>query len=107
MEAVVILNPGTRTDGYGDEVADWSDPTRTEAEAICWPATSSENNDGRSALISGLNVLFPDPCPPEMTHTSRIEARGATWEVAGDLGDWRSPWGWQPGHQVTLRRVEG
>lgn len=107
MEEVTILTPTETTNRYGDTVYGWDAPNETAAIAIAYPTSSSEDNDKRTALISGLTLLFPDPCPPELTHICRVVARGETWEVDGDMGDWRSPWGWQPGHQVNLRRVAG
>lgn len=107
METITILAPDTTENRYGDTTLDWSTPTETEVEAIVYPTTSSEDNTNRSALITGLTVLFTDPTAPTLTHVSRIEARGETWEIDGGLGDWSSPWGWQPGQEVHLRRVEG
>mgnify|MGYP006886051287 CR=1 FL=1 len=107
METVTILTPTEGTNRYGDTELDWSAPTETDVCAIVYPTTSSEDNENRSALITGLTVLFPDQCPPTLSHTSRVEARGETWEIDGDMGDWSSPWGWEPGHEVRLRRVQG
>lgn len=107
MEEVTILTATETTDRYGDTVLDWSDPTSETVEAICYPTTSSEDNDKRTALITGLTVLFPTADAPPLGHRDRLVARGETWEVDGDIGDWRSPWGWQPGHEMRLRRVEG
>lgn len=107
METVTILTATETTNRYGDTTLDWSTPDTRSVEAIVYPTTSSEDNDKRTALITALTVLFPTAEPPPLDHRNRIIARGETWEVDGDIGDWRSPWGWQPGHQVNLRRVEG
>lgn len=107
VETVTILTATETTDRYGGTVLDWSDPTSRQVEAICYPTSSSEDNENRSALTVGLTVLFPTATAPTLTHRDRLVARGETWEVDGEIGDWRSPWGWRPGHQVALRRVDG
>lgn len=106
MECITVKVPATATDRYNNSAPDWGDTTDTTVSCIVYPRSSSEDNDLRTALVSGLTVLLPcgaDPIP----HTARIVARGETWEVDGDDADWVSPWGWEPGRQVNLRRVDG
>lgn len=106
-EHITILTPGTTTNRYGDAVDDWENATSRTVCATCFPLTTAENNDKRSTTITGLGLLFRTECPPELAHTCRVVARGETWEVDGDIADWRSPWGWRPGHTVNLKRVTG
>ena len=107
METITILVPAVVENRYNDDTLDWTDTTDTDVDGcIVYPRTSDEDNDNRSALISGLTVLLP-PNAPTVPHTARIQARGAVWEVAGDDADWQSPWGWEPGREVNLRRVDG
>lgn len=104
-ETVSILTAETVTDRYGDTEQDWTDPVSRTAKAIVYPRTSEENNDKRTAVISGLTLLLD--VDTTIAHDERVEVRGGVWEVDGDPGDWSAPWGWQPGQQVDLRRVEG
>lgn len=107
METITIHTPSSETNRYGDVVDDWSTATDTDVtDAIVYPLTSSENNDNRSALITGLAVLIPDD-GVVVPHNARVTARGELWEVDGDVADWSSPWGWDPGRQVNLKRVDG
>ena len=106
METITVKIPTTDVDRCNNATPDWSDTTDTDIEAIVYPRSSSEDNELRSALISGLTVLLP-PDAPAIPHTARVEARGRTWEVDGDDGDWKSPWGWEPGREVNLREVKG
>lgn len=107
METVTIHTPATTTNRYGDLELDWDAATDVEVtDAIVYPLTSSEDNANRSALITGLAVLIPDD-DVEVPHNARVTARGETWEVNGDVADWSSPWGWDPGRQINLRRVDG
>lgn len=106
METVTILVPAEAEGRYGDTVLDWDTTTDTDVECIAYPRTSTEDNENRSALISGLTLLLP-PDAPEIPHTARVRARGHVWEVDGDVGDWKSPWGWEPGLEVNLRKVAG
>jgi hypothetical protein len=109
VEEVTIVTPTDATSRYGDIVSDWSDATEITVEVACYPTSTDagEDNRNRTAVIDGLAMLFFDEPPAELTHRSRVIARGVTWEVAGSTRDWRSPWDWHPGFQVLMRRVEG
>ncbi len=106
MEEITIQVPATAADRYNNDTADWTDTTDTVVSCIVYPRTSSEDNDLRTALVSGLTVLLPADADA-IPHTARVVARGQTWEVDGDDADWSSPWGWEPGRQINLRRADG
>lgn len=107
METITIIRPATTTNAYGDTALDWGTTTTTDVKAIVYPrsTTPNENNANRTAVIVGLTALLPDGA--DVQSTDRITARGETWEALGEPGDWRSPWGWKPGLQIDLERVEG
>lgn len=104
-ETITIQSPTETTNRYGDVDLDWDDPTETTIAAIVWPRTNEEDNDKRTATITGLSVVVP--LGTAVTPVDRIVARGVTWEVDGEPADWTAPWKWEPGVQVDLRRVAG
>lgn len=104
-EAVTILEGTETTDRYGNTVLDWDTPTELGVNAIVYPRTTSEDNDGRTAVLVGLTALLPTGTA--VTAHSRVIARGGTYAVVGEPADWRSPWGWKPGIQIDLERVAG
>lgn len=106
MEIVTVTTPAVVTNRYGDDELDWGSASSVDVRCIVAPRSSSENNENRSALQSGLTLLVPASAAV-ITHNARVVARGETWEVDGDDADWVSPWGWEPGREVHLRRVAG
>lgn len=109
-ETVTVLHPGTSVDGYDDPVPSW-DPDDVLQENLSAfavePVSSTEDNDGRQAVITGLRVYFrrswPDVAAPD-----RMVARGAEWQVDGQPADWRSPYaGVTGGLVVALKAVTG
>jgi hypothetical protein len=104
-EPVTIQTATEVVDRYGNVVREWAAPGTVNVLGIVYPRTSSEDNDGRTAVIQGLTVLLPTGTP--VAPADRVVARGGTYEVVGEPADWRSPWGWQPGIQVDVERVAG
>jgi hypothetical protein len=76
------------------------------------PRYSTEVNDGRSAVITGLHLY--GPYGADLRATDRVVLPGTeprkqrTWRVVGDVGSYRSPWNnWMPGFEAALERVTG
>ena len=108
METVTIRRPTTTTDRYGNTVSDWSDPTDTTADALAiYPRSEGdpEINAGRTAVIVGLTVLLP--IDTDVAPTDRMVVRSVVYAIEGEPGEYRAPWGWEPGIEVALRRVDG
>lgn len=107
-EPVTRVRPGEKTDGYGATVADWDAATRTTIEG-CALAPRREGEDrtmGRQGVIVGWTLYTPPGV--DIRATDRIEARGETYEIDGEPGDWRRPSTDQAiGVELALRRVEG
>lgn len=107
MELVTRQRPAIGTDGYGDPITDWTTPTVT----LLWargvePVSSSEDNDGRQAVITGFRVYLPSDA--DVLAGDRVLLRGATYDVDGQPADWRSPSSsGLGGLVVALKRVVG
>lgn len=109
---VDIVHAGTRTDRYGNEVADWS-PTavsRQRAQAWMQQNTAAEETDQRNAQIGEwlmiANPVDVDGDPLAISGASRVEWDGITFEVVGPPGP-----AWEPSalhhYEIRLRTVEG
>lgn len=107
-ETVTRLRPTTTTDGYGDTVTDWSSPTSlTLTPYGVEPVSSSEDNDGRQAVITGFRLYWINEWP-DVAPTDRMTVRGTTWEVDGEPADWQPPGGLTLGGLVVaLKAVTG
>lgn len=102
---VVRLAPGG-VDQYGDPVASTESRTTVEGCALAPRMSDELNTRGRQGVIVGLTLYAPPGA--DILHTDHIEARDQTWEVDGEVGDWRNPYtGEQPGLEVALKRVAG
>lgn len=108
-ERVIRVRPRrTTTDRYGATVADWSTTTRASLTG-CSLSPRGESEDttgGRQGVIVGYTLYAP--AGADIRPTDRIEARGETFEIDGEPGDWRSPYSRRVvGVELALRRVEG
>lgn len=106
-ETVTVLRAAATTDRYQNTVADWTDPVRTDvAGCMVAPRSSSEDNDGRTAMIVGLTVYLP--AGTDLQPADRLEVRGVVYEVDGEPGDWRNPYtDTRAGLEVAVQRVTG
>lgn len=107
-ETITIQRAGITTDRYGNEVADWTNPTETTvAGCALAPRTEDESRaNARQGVIIGLTLYAPPGT--DLRATDRIVARGETFEVDGFPGDWANPFtGTEFGIEAALRRVEG
>lgn len=104
-ETVIVVGP-TEVDRYGDPVA--GTPTRqTVPGCILAPRPGAElTANGRQGVIVGLTLYAPPGTALTARHT--VEARGDTWKVEGEPGDWRqASTGVGVGVEAALERVEG
>lgn len=107
-ETVTILRrQQTGTDRYGKAVYGWPEPGEDVQVLGFAPEPSQEPNEvGRRAVITNWTLYLPTGV--SLGPFDRVRARGITYEVDGDVGDWRNPYtGSRPGLQVALKRVEG
>ncbi len=92
-------------DAYGNATDSWG-PARTEPVYGWAPAGTTEVNGSRHAVSADLQVFAPSgfSCSPR----DRMVVDGRTYDVQGEVEDFdHGPFGYQPGGQVNLRRVEG
>lgn len=87
-ETVTILRPGAE-DQFGQPGPD--DAPRDVPQCIVFPRTSTEDHDRGEVVITGLGVAMPPGT--DIKATDRVVARGQTWEVEGQPGDYRSKGG--------------
>lgn len=108
-EPAVRLRASKRTNAYGDEEWDWSNPSRLELGRCGFAEVTADelHQAGRDgAEIAGTIYLAQTY---DIVYTDRIEVGGrGVFEIDGSPGDWR--WlfsGGAAGMTVRLRRVEG
>lgn len=108
---VTVLNPGTATDRYGNDVDDWTTPTTIETSG--WlqdlisrrprPGHGVESLDGRDTLTSPHQLFLP--ADVAISGYSRVVIDGITFEVDGPPATARTPEG--PHHlEVQLHILE-
>lgn len=105
-ESVTVLHPGTRTDGYGDDQPSWEPDDITQEDVATRgvePMSSTEDNDGRQAVITGFRVYLEQGA--QVGADDRIVLRGTEYDVDGRPADWRSPWGGVTGGIVVALKV--
>lgn len=108
-ETVTFLIGADLTGGYNDTTLDWTSPARVPVTGVgVEPRPSSElATEARNAVTSGFTLYLagqtftPDPL-------NRVEVRGRTYEVDGEVAKWVNPFsGWAPGCVVQTKVVEG
>lgn len=102
---VTLVHPVAR-DRFGDPVAG-SPSTSTVTGVVVWPRGSTEQNDGRSVVATGLDMLFP-PGSPIPAARDKVQLDGKDYQVDGEPFAWRSELtGTDAGVQVSVTRVTG
>ncbi len=99
---VTWQQPGTTTDGYGNEIDDWSDGVRTDTEIAAYieQRSTSETRDG-TTRTTGL-LFVTNELDVRATH--RVVWDVNTFEIDGDCGVFHTPTG--PHHlEASLLRV--
>lgn len=104
METITRQRPATVTDRYTNVLEDWSTPAVTTLTARgVEPVSSSEDNDGRQAVITSYRVYLDSGA--DVLAGDRVVMRGTTYQVDGDPADWRAPWGSSVGGVVVALKV--
>ncbi|MFE9684180.1 hypothetical protein [Streptomyces sp. NPDC006285] len=95
-QSIVIVRPGTVSDRYGNEKADWGESaTRTPvAQVNVQPAGGSqEDTDDKRIVVTGWLLISAPGTYPDLQATDRIEYEGMTLQVTGKIGRWPTPAG--------------
>lgn len=104
-QTVTIIEPGTSTDTYGNEVADWgAGATTTTGPGLIQQTDATEVTVDRDTVVSNLMLFLP----PDRTITALCRATEGerTFEVIGEPDLLRTPRG--PHHvEARLRHVAG
>lgn len=91
-QSAVRVRAGTRTDRGGNTVKDWSEGAvdrLTVTGLNIQPNTQNEDTDAtRSAVITGYRVQSAEGTAPDIAAADRIEWRGETFEVQGEVAAW-------------------
>lgn len=109
-ERVTRLRGATSTDPYSAEPdVDWTGiPDELDVEGCAfWVESSVEPDEtDRARVVSVAKVLAPFGA--DFLPHDRFVARGVTYEVVGEPSHLRNPFtGWEPGCEITGRRVDG
>lgn len=89
-QSATRVRAGTKTDRGGNTVPDWSTPDRELVTGLnVQPNTQNETLDEqRNAVITGYRVQSDEGTAPDILATDRIEWRGSTFEVQGEVAVW-------------------
>lgn len=92
-------------DQYGNDVR--QTVGTTIPGCVVWPRVSTEFNDARDTVITGITVLIPPDV--EVLPTDKFIVRNEEYDVAALPFDWsQNPWtNSRAGVQVELQRVTG
>jgi hypothetical protein len=106
-EQVTRQRATASTDGYGDPALSWATPdTATFDVRGVEPVSSTEDNDGRQAVITGYRLYLA--AGADVLPGDRVVLRGATYDVEGLPAAWASPGGSSVGGLVVaLKGVSG
>lgn len=106
-QSVVRLRAGVVTDGYGDDVADWSSPTsQTISGCLLTPVQGGEFLQARDAVVTRWQWF--GPADADVTSADRLQYADATYEVDGSVEDWPDPTGSGLAYRSCyLRRSDG
>jgi hypothetical protein len=112
FDSIVRVRAGERTDRGGNKVPDWSPGAVAElpVERLnIQPATQDELSEAaRNAVKTGWRVQSEEGTRPDITATDRIEWRGLTYEVDGDVAEWPDPLENRVHHiELTMVRATG
>lgn len=121
-EEVTVLRATVTTDAYNNDQRDWSDPDEyVLAGCAIAPSSTSEDNNGRTAVVTGLTVYatpeaatgaygwtaYGDPLVIVLA-TDRLRIRGHVYEVVGEIGEWVDPFDNQTeGVEIQTQKVVG
>jgi head-tail adaptor len=107
-ETVTVVRAALVDDGYGNQVRDWPNATRTPHQgcAVAQNGRDESLTGDRNVVASDLVVFMPSGT--DVAATDRLEIRGRDYEVVGEPFDWVSPFtGSAFGVAVYCNRAEG
>ncbi|MEU6768511.1 hypothetical protein ABZ916_39135 [Streptomyces sp. NPDC046853] len=111
-QSVTRVRAGEKTDRGGNTVKDWSPGgvQRLPVAALnIQPAVQSESVDEqRNQVITGYRVQSAEGTAPDIRAVDRIEWRGETYEVEGEVAEWPELFVDAVHHiEFTMRRTTG
>jgi hypothetical protein len=93
-ESVVVKRPPTPS-RLGDPTT--GAVVGTLENCIVWPRSSTENADRGIVGMEGFHIWAPAPTAVVPDSSDVVEVRGATYNIEGTPGDWRTKRGRQKG----------
>ena len=112
FDTLVRVRAGTRTDRGGNTIEDWSPGVAQRAvvdRLNIQPTFQNESDDAtRTAVVTGWHVHSADGTRPDIRATDRLEWRGMTLSVDGEVAEWSDPLTGEPHHiEFTMTRATG
>jgi hypothetical protein len=119
FDSLVRVRAGTRTDRGGNTMPNWSEDavTRLNVDQLnIQPSSQAEGTSAsngapdptRNAVITGWRVQSEEGTRPDITATDRVEWRGMTLEVQGEVAEWSDPLTGGVHHvEFTMARATG
>ena len=109
-ETVIRQRASQVTDPYSGTTSglSWANPSTVSISGCAFdPGSSGEVLDlARNVTTTQPKVYAP--AGSDIKAADRLVVRGVTYEVDGNVAEWRSPFtGWEPGIVVPLKRSEG
>jgi hypothetical protein len=93
-QTAVRLRAGTKIDRGNNTIPDWSNPTRLTVTGLNIQPNAPANtaseiaDEQRDAVITGYRVQSAEGTAPDIKATDRIQWRGQTFEVEGEVATW-------------------
>jgi hypothetical protein len=119
FDSLTRVRAGERTDRGGNTVPDWS-PDAVQRLVVdglnIQPASQAEGNSTasgaadatRDAVTTGWRVQSNEGARPDITAADRLEWRGMTLEVQGEVAEWPDPLTGLVHHvEFTMTRATG
>jgi hypothetical protein len=110
-DTVTVVRAAVTQDRYGNDVHDWMSATRTTVTDVAvLPTTQTEDATGaRTGVVTGWRLYSKPGTEPDVRASDRVEWRGDTLEVVGEVARWPHPLRRGAVHHVELelRRVTG
>jgi len=105
-DTITVLRAPLVDDGYGNQVPDWSNPSRTEVTGCrLQPERAADYVLDREAVTTRWRLFAPASI--DLRSTDRVEHNGVVYEVDGSPERWPSPTKRLAHVEVLLRRTEG
>lgn len=106
-ETITILRPGAPTGAFDDQGNPVLGPG-SEISSDGWaaaPATSAETPEPFALQVIVGYVLYKRDVVEDVRETDRIRVRGDVWAVAGQVGEWVSPYTGFEGTVLNVKAV--